>query len=57
VSRIGSRSWSTWTSTSTTLDAAVEWAIECGARLADFQPQSDVRVLFDPAGHPFCLFV
>ncbi|HET8591637.1 MAG TPA: VOC family protein [Nakamurella sp.] len=39
------------------LDAAVEWAIECGARLADFQPQSDVRVLFDPAGHPFCLFV
>lgn len=38
------------------LDAAADWAIECGARLADFQPQSDVRVLFDPAGHPFCLF-
>jgi catechol 2,3-dioxygenase-like lactoylglutathione lyase family enzyme len=38
------------------LDAAVDWAVECGARLADFQPQPDVRVLFDPAGHPFCLF-
>jgi len=38
------------------LDAAVDWAVRCGARLADFQPQPDVRVLFDPAGHPFCLF-
>jgi hypothetical protein len=25
--------------------------------LADFQPQEDVRVLFDPVGHPFCLFL
>jgi hypothetical protein len=25
--------------------------------VADFQPQDDVRVLRDPAGHPFCLFV
>jgi hypothetical protein len=25
--------------------------------LADFQPQDDVRVLFDPDGHPFCLFL
>jgi len=24
--------------------------------LAEFQPQDDVRVLFDPSGHPFCLF-
>ena len=38
------------------LEAAVAWAQECGARLADFQPQDDVRVLFDPDGHPFCLF-
>jgi len=38
------------------LDAAVSWAIEAGAALAEFQPQDDVRVLFDPAGHPFCLF-
>jgi hypothetical protein len=35
---------------------AVEWAVNCGARPAEFQPQSDVRVMLDPAGHPFCLF-
>ncbi len=39
------------------LDATVAWAVEAGAKLADFQPQEDVRVLFDPAGHPFCLFL
>jgi catechol 2,3-dioxygenase-like lactoylglutathione lyase family enzyme len=39
------------------LDAAVGRAIECGARLAEYQPQPRVRVLFDPAGHPFCLFL
>jgi catechol 2,3-dioxygenase-like lactoylglutathione lyase family enzyme len=39
------------------LDLAVAHAVEQGARLADFQPQDDVRVLFDPAGHPFCLFL
>lgn len=38
------------------LDGAVAWAIQCGARLAEFQPQEDVRVMLDPAGHPFCLF-
>lgn len=38
------------------LDAATGWALGCGARLADVQPQHDVRVFFDPAGHPFCLF-
>jgi hypothetical protein len=38
------------------LDSAVEWAAACGARIAEFQPQHDVRVMFDPAGHPFCLF-
>ncbi|KKD07318.1 VOC family protein [Streptomyces sp. WM6386] len=32
-------------------------AIAEGARPADHQPQDDVRVLFDPAGHPFCLWV
>jgi hypothetical protein len=25
--------------------------------LADFQPQQQVRVCVDPAGHPFCLWV
>jgi catechol 2,3-dioxygenase-like lactoylglutathione lyase family enzyme len=32
-------------------------ALAVGARLADFQPQVDVRVYLDPAGHPFCLFL
>ena len=27
-----------------------------GASLAPVQPQTDVRVLLDPAGHPFCLW-
>lgn len=39
------------------LDSAVASAIEAGATLAEFQPQEDVRVLIDPAGHPFCLYV
>ena len=36
------------------LEASVAHAIEAGAALADFQPQYDVRVCLDPAGHPFC---
>ena len=39
------------------LDAAGERARELGATLAEFQPQKDVRVWLDPAGHPFCLWV
>jgi catechol 2,3-dioxygenase-like lactoylglutathione lyase family enzyme len=39
------------------LDSAVAWAVEAGAVLADHQPQEDVRVMLDPAGHPFCLFL
>ena len=38
------------------LVAATAWAVEAGARLAEHQPQEHVRVLLDPAGHPFCLF-
>ena len=45
------------------LDIAVEdlgqgiaWAVECGAVVADHQPQDGVTVMFDTAGHPFCLF-
>ena len=38
------------------LAAAVEHALELGASLPDHQPQDDVRVLLDPAGHPFCLY-
>jgi hypothetical protein len=37
------------------LDDAVGEAVGLGATLADHQPQENVRVLFDPAGHPFCL--
>ncbi|WP_234437150.1 VOC family protein [Streptomyces maremycinicus] len=39
------------------LSSAVEHALALGATMTDFQPQDDVRVLCDPAGHPFCLFV
>jgi catechol-2,3-dioxygenase len=38
------------------LAAAVEHALELGAELAAYQPQDHVRVLLDPAGHPFCLY-
>jgi hypothetical protein len=31
-------------------------ALAVGARPADWQPQEDVRVYTDPAGHPFCFF-
>ena len=36
--------------------AAGEHALAVGAVLADYQPQPEVRVYLDPAGHPFCLF-
>jgi catechol 2,3-dioxygenase-like lactoylglutathione lyase family enzyme len=39
------------------LDASVAYAVAQGATLAGFQPQDDVRVCLDPAGHPFCLYV
>jgi predicted enzyme related to lactoylglutathione lyase len=39
------------------LDQAVAHAVESGATLADFQPQPGVRVMLDPAGHPFCLYL
>lgn len=39
------------------LDAAVAHASELGASLAEYQPQHHVRVMVDPVGHPFCLYV
>ena len=39
------------------LSSAAARALSLGATMADFQPQDDVRVLLDPAGHPFCLYV
>lgn len=37
------------------LDQAVAEAVQLGARLADHQPNPNVRVLYDPHGRPFCL--
>lgn len=39
------------------LAAATAFAVEAGATLVEHQPQERVRVLLDPAGHPFCLFL
>lgn len=38
------------------LEAAVAKAVAAGARRSDFQPQRNVRVVLDPAGHPFCFW-
>jgi catechol 2,3-dioxygenase-like lactoylglutathione lyase family enzyme len=39
------------------LEAAMAHAVAQGATVPEFQPQEDVRVCLDPAGHPFCLFL
>ena len=39
------------------LETAGAEAVAAGAVLADYQPQEEVRVYLDPAGHPFCLWV
>jgi len=37
------------------LESAVARAVELGASVAAHQAQDHVRVMIDPAGHPFCL--
>lgn len=37
------------------LEEGVNWALSCGARLAEQQFYSTSRTLLDPAGHPFCI--
>ncbi len=37
------------------LEKAVQYAIQCGAIIADKQFSGRWTVMFDPAGHPFCL--
>ncbi|MCJ0054944.1 VOC family protein [Clostridioides difficile] len=37
------------------LEEAVQYAIRCGATIAEEQFTDDWRVMIDPAGHPFCL--
>lgn len=39
------------------LEAGCAYAEACGAELAEYQPQDDVRVHLDPDGHPFCLYL
>ena len=39
------------------LDASVAHAVSVGAEVASYQPQDTVRVMLDPAGHPFCLYL
>jgi hypothetical protein len=39
------------------LEEAVAYAVGVGAEEAGYQPQSTVRVMLDPAGHPFCLYL
>ena len=39
------------------LAVACAHAKACGAVMAEFQPQEDVRVHLDPDGHPFCLYL
>jgi catechol-2,3-dioxygenase len=39
------------------LEVAGGHAVKAGATLAGFQPQENVRVYLDPAGHPFCLYL
>ncbi|MFJ8620706.1 VOC family protein [Streptomyces clavifer] len=39
------------------LDVETERARALGATLEEYQPQESVRVLRDPHGHPFCLFL
>jgi catechol 2,3-dioxygenase-like lactoylglutathione lyase family enzyme len=39
------------------LEGGVAHAVAQGATLAGYQPQEDVRVCLDPAGHPFCLYL
>ena len=41
----------------TDLPGAVRHAEECGATEHPHQPQHDVRVMVDPAGHVFCLWL
>jgi hypothetical protein len=39
------------------LEQATAYAVEVRVRVASCQPQEDMRVVLDPASHPFCLCV
>lgn len=37
------------------LEKSVKHAVSCGAKIAENQFSDSWKVMFDPAGHPFCL--
>lgn len=37
------------------MEEGVEYALSCGATLSEIQLEDDLRVMLDPAGHPFCI--
>lgn len=37
------------------MEAGVDYALSCGATLSEVQLEDGLRVMLDPAGHPFCL--
>ena len=37
------------------LDEGVAYALSCGATLSEIQLEDSLRVMLDPAGHPFCV--
>ena len=39
------------------LEAASAHAVSLGAKVAEYQPQDDNIVHYDPVGHPFCLWI
>lgn len=37
------------------VEASVAYALSCGAAMSEIQLEEGLRVMLDPAGHPFCL--
>ncbi len=37
------------------MEEGVKYALSCGATLSKIQLEDDLRVMLDPAGHPFCI--
>ncbi|MFV0413624.1 MAG: VOC family protein [Oscillospiraceae bacterium] len=37
------------------MEEGVQHALACGATLAETQLEEELRVMLDPAGHPFCI--
>jgi hypothetical protein len=37
------------------MEEGVNYALSCGATRSEIQLEDDLRVMLDPAGHPFCI--